>query len=128
MDYEIESLSSRKVKNSNKLLNNCNWPKWGDDKVELMYFNCDSISIVSNSISIVFLLLHVFQFQLIELMYFNYWFISISLSIIKITLNQSLSKVLFSICFHVQSIENPLSYAVDSTLSCSKVSCKLLST
>ena len=51
-----------------------------------MYFNCDSISIASKSISMVFQLLHVFRFQLIELMYFDYCFILISISIIEITL------------------------------------------
>jgi hypothetical protein len=61
------------------------WPE-----IDLMYFNCDSISIVSNSISIMFQLLNVlryqFRFQFIELMYFDYWFILISISITEITL------------------------------------------
>jgi len=58
------------------------------DKNDLLYFSRDSIvAMLSNSISVVFQLLHVFEFRfkfkLIDLMYFDYRVISIS--IIEIT-------------------------------------------
>ena len=88
-----------------------------------MYFNCDSISIVSNSISIMFQLLHVFrfQFQLIELMYFDYCFISISISIIEITLVAKTTAGCFAALRQIRSIRRSLPPAAIQTLVVSLV-------
>jgi len=56
--------------------------------MKLIYstFNCDSISILSNLISNKFPLLHVFEFESIELMYFDYRYITNLISIIELAL------------------------------------------
>ena len=92
-------LSPPRLLPSCQLFDNCYVGHVRNAKIDMVYFNFDSSSIVSNSISIMFQLLLVSQFQLIEFMYFSYWFILISIIEIPFTLialSYSLYWALFS--------------------------------